>query len=1207
MTIKSLKTKTIQGFAGPWGRALVVSGLLLLAGFGAWAQSPGPVVNPVTPAYLFVDSIPVAGTPATTTLTFTFTTGGSLGGPPAELTLGAPGLDFTDAGTGSLTVHGAHTYQTGDTGTVDVVFRPTLPGWRYGAVVLRDATGAVVATTFLQGLGSGPQVVFQPWTQAPIALPSINSGDQPAAPTGVAVDGAGRIYVADPANNQVVMESQATGGSQTVVYAPSAPPGTQGAAGVALDGAGNVYVADTPNNQVLKLVPRQIGSGLVYVPTVVLGGLNGPMAVAVDGAGNVCIADTGNNQVLRVAWSGTAYAATATVVDAVLSGPQGVAVDGAGNVFIADTGEGRVWAETPSGGGYTRIGLPGLEGFSGPVGLALDPAGDVFVAENNYGPVIQNTLQGGAWTSGRILIGAPLSTPSGMAMDGLGNMYIADPGFNQVLRIDLADPPDLTFDPAAVGVASDDSPQTVTVWNIGNADLTLPVPVSGADPVVPGGWLLDPSTSLGTTTSQSGTPGALPAGASATLAIDFSPTCAGPAEGALVLTDNALNAAGPAYAAQTILLSGWGVGVYVTPSTLPRGQVGAAYAVALAGAGGTGPYTLGLAAGTLPPGLGLGSTGGLTGTPTSAGTYPFTMQATDSTSASGSSPLSLTIDPGAATVTLASLAQTYTGSPLAATASTSPSGLGVDFTYDGGSAAPVAAGSHAVVATVTDGNYRGSASGTLVIAKAAGTVTLGGLSQAYTGSPVAATATTVPPGLGVAFTYDGSPTPPTALGSYAVLASLSDADYQGSASGTLVIARAAGTVILGGLSQAYTGSPVAATATTVPPGLAVTFTYNGSATAPTAPGSYAVLASLADATYQGSASGTLVIAKAAGTVTLGGLAQTWTGSPLAASATTVPPGLAVTFTYNGNATAPTAPGSYAVLGTITDTDYQGSGSGTLVISEEAAKVLLTVSGDDHLGDPETLTVVVSGGTTASRAGTADAPVPTGTVTFLDGTTVLATVPLTGGAAVFTTTALAAGPHLLSATYSGDAQYPGSPSNSDSEVVVPPALAIQAPAQELALDPGGTVTTELALSSVGAFSGGPIFLTVTGLPPWARAELSPAVLTALPATVTLRIHQYSRTTLAGGLRPGSGPASGPWAGALVAAILLLLTLAWPWPRAFPARAALALAFALACGTAPPDRPAGAPPPNPRPATYDVVVKAAAPGATLATVTLHLTAG
>jgi uncharacterized protein YfiM (DUF2279 family) len=114
--------------------------------------------------------------------------------------------------------------------------------------------------------------------------------------------------------------------------------------------------------------------------------------------------------------------------------------------------------------------------------------------------------------------------------------------------------------------------------------------------------------------------------------------------------------------------------------------------------------------------------------------------------------------------------------------------------------------------------------------------------------------------------------------------------------------------------------------------LAVTFTYNGSATVPTSAGSYTVIGTINDANYQGSATNTLVIAQASGSITLGSLIQTYTGTAKPATATTTPTGLAVTFTYNGSATVPTSAGSYTVIGTINDVNYQGSATNTLVIN-----------------------------------------------------------------------------------------------------------------------------------------------------------------------------------------------------------------------------------------------------------------------------------
>ncbi len=283
-------------------------------------------------------------------------------------------------------------------------------------------------------------------------------------------------------------------------------------------------------------------------------------------------------------------------------------------------------------------------------------------------------------------------------------------------------------------------------------------------------------------------------------------------------------------------------------------------------------------------------------------------------------------------VSLGNLSQTYDGSGNVPTATTTPGSLTVDFTYNGSVTAPTTIGSYAVVGTVNDINYEGSASGTLVITKATVPVTLGSLSQTYDTSARVATATTTPGGLTVIFTYDGLVTAPTNVGTYAVVGTVNEVNYQGSASGTLVVNKATAPVSIGSLSQTYDGSARAATATTTPGGLMVDFTYEGSTTAPTNAGSYAVVGTVNEANYQGSASGTLVIDKATATVSLGSLSQGCSGTAKVATATTTPGGLTVDLTYDGSKTAPINVGSYAVVGTVNESNYQGSAGGTLTIS-----------------------------------------------------------------------------------------------------------------------------------------------------------------------------------------------------------------------------------------------------------------------------------
>jgi rhamnogalacturonan endolyase len=104
-------------------------------------------------------------------------------------------------------------------------------------------------------------------------------------------------------------------------------------------------------------------------------------------------------------------------------------------------------------------------------------------------------------------------------------------------------------------------------------------------------------------------------------------------------------------------------------------------------------------------------------------------------------------------------------------------------------------------------------------------------------------------------------------------------------------------------------------------------------------------------------------------VRLGGLNQVYDGTPRAVTVTTIPEGLPVAVTYNGSTTPPTAPGSYAVVATVTGEDAFGSAEGTLVISASAVsrhapRIAGTLAGSAQMLLPENVSlaggVVVSG-------------------------------------------------------------------------------------------------------------------------------------------------------------------------------------------------------------------------------------------------------
>ena len=168
--------------------------------------------------------------------------------------------------------------------------------------------------------------------------------------------------------------------------------------GVAVDGAGNLYIADTFNHQVRRVDPEGIITTVTSFPTVYI-----PRGVAVDGAGNLYIADSGNHRIRRVdgARAITTVAGTGTrgnsgdggpAIEAQLSSPRGVAVDGEGNLYIADTsnnrirrvdGSGIITTVAGSGNGRYSAGTgPAVEAtLHRPNGVAVDSAGSFYIVD----------------------------------------------------------------------------------------------------------------------------------------------------------------------------------------------------------------------------------------------------------------------------------------------------------------------------------------------------------------------------------------------------------------------------------------------------------------------------------------------------------------------------------------------------------------------------------------------------------------------------------------------------------------------------------------------------------------------------------------------------------------------------------------------------------------------------------------------------------
>ncbi len=326
--------------------------------------------------------------------------------------------------------------------------------------------------------------------------------------------------------------------------------------------------------------------------------------------------------------------------------------------------------------------------------------------------------------------------------------------------------------------------------------------------------------------------------------------------------------------------------------------------------------------------------------PTNAGTYPILATVTNA-NYSGTVTGSLEITKAPVTITLSGLTQTYNGKQRVVTAKTSPSGKTVNITYEGAVTPPINAGSYEVIGTVSDTNYAGTSTATLLVKQATATVRLSGLTQTYNGYARNVTVTTSPVNLSHSLTYNGSDIAPINAGSYTVVGTITNPNYIGISTRTLVVRKARATVSVSDLRQTYNGNIREVSVSTVPANLAKTVTYAGLPIAPINAGSYRVVATVVDNNYSGSSSRTLVVRKATATVTLSNLLQVYNGDPREALAATNPTGLAVVITYNGQATAPINAGRYTVVGTINESNYQGRRTRTLVVQKAQATIVLS--------------------------------------------------------------------------------------------------------------------------------------------------------------------------------------------------------------------------------------------------------------------------
>ena len=250
-----------------------------------------------------------------------------------------------------------------------------------------------------------------------------------SGPRGVYVSATGAVFVADTANNRVVMVYK--NGVRTTIGADLASP-----ADVVPDGGndGYLYIADAGNDRIERvngLQPQIIGDHsfnyaladpATQQTTLALTGLNDPQSVSVDGVGNVFIADTGSGRIVE--WHHKSNRQSTFMSG--LESPLAVMCDPFFTqiVYVADTGAGTVLEVLPNHKVVTV-----LEGLDEPAGLAEDPWGNLYVSEMGSGVVLEAPNHGFGPAT---IIERNLGHPRGLSVDALGNLFIADTTTGQV-------------------------------------------------------------------------------------------------------------------------------------------------------------------------------------------------------------------------------------------------------------------------------------------------------------------------------------------------------------------------------------------------------------------------------------------------------------------------------------------------------------------------------------------------------------------------------------------------------------------------------------------------------------------------------------------------------------------------------------------------------------------------------------------------------
>ncbi|MCF7221909.1 gluconolaconase [Marilutibacter chinensis] len=306
--------------------------------------------------------------------------------------------------------------------------------------------------------GPGARARFaDPWGLALWEAP-VRTGTDPGQAADMAAHTA-RLYMTDAGdNNRIRMVdgegrvATVAGGGEGFADGPAATARFDTPSGLALDLAGNLYIADTGNHAIRKLTPAGQVSTLAGTGSPgfrdgpgAQAQFNGPIGVAVDASGRVYVADTYNDRIRIIQPDGTVgtLAGDGRPGDFDGPGPQarfdtptGLAVSARGEVWVADAGNGHIRHVSSRGDVTTLL----RDAPTTPIGLTRTHDGVLYAA--GVRPAIVLQIAGdGRWHAITREMPGRFSRPAGVAVDAHGALYLSDAGAYRVHRIASAAAP----------------------------------------------------------------------------------------------------------------------------------------------------------------------------------------------------------------------------------------------------------------------------------------------------------------------------------------------------------------------------------------------------------------------------------------------------------------------------------------------------------------------------------------------------------------------------------------------------------------------------------------------------------------------------------------------------------------------------------------------------------------------------------------------